>query len=401
MIKHIQTEHKDELADFERMKSAQRHSFSNSTTCVNQEANDSLVMAMSTSTVPFRFVRNFWFRDFCRKLNSDYKLIAPDSIRRKLRMNREKYVSESKKLLKNVEKCIISMDGWDGKYENVSIYALFVYFIDGSLNKQKILLGIKTLKNKASAENVGDLITDLLGEYGLDLSKVVAGLYRKKIENFSESENDCWERIMFITCLRRSETLRIEGRIPLPFAITRWGGCVMLSISFLNHYQSITALQKSQKFLLTDNEKADLESFVSVTTPFLEGIQQAEKDSTFSSEILVQFASLFEFIREQNQRKNVVRTLKRETEKRFRDYLSNDFLLLSVYVDPRFAYLSGILLDIEWEEVERLVEGYCGKNLMIKPLPRKPVCRYKYYCHSEPSIRASCKTNKGIPILIQ
>uniref|UniRef100_A0A1I7T7B0 Dimer_Tnp_hAT domain-containing protein n=1 Tax=Caenorhabditis tropicalis TaxID=1561998 RepID=A0A1I7T7B0_9PELO len=170
---------------------------------------------------------------------------------------------------------------------------------------------------------------------------------------------------MFITCFRRSETLRIEGRIPLPFAITRWGGCVMLSISFLNHYQSITALQKSQKFLLTDNEKADLESFVSVTTPFLEGIQQAEKDSTFSSEILVQFASLFEFIREQNQRKNVVRTLKRETEKRFRDYLSNDFLLLSVYVDPRFTYLSGILLDIEWEEVERLVEGYCDTSTIV------------------------------------
>ncbi|PIC14284.1 hypothetical protein B9Z55_006810 [Caenorhabditis nigoni] len=403
MIHHVRTVHTDELKTLqaENPDDFLRSQRANALSCEN--LNELLVLAMATGNVSFRFVNNRFFRKFVKELNPEYRLIGPDSIRRKLRKNCEQYIKETINELESLEKCFLSMDGWDGKYENVSLYALFVYFIDKKFRKKRVFLGIRSVSGKATAENVGDLITEILSNYKIKISSVIGAvcdggsnlksflqknnLYHlhccahslalilknlkvKAIEEVLEKVNKLAARLSRSKNDRRlfrerSKALRTEGRIPLQFCITRWGGQVLLAISYLNHYQSISAINNFQQYLLTDAEKKILEEFVSLTTPFAEAISRAEADDTYSSEIIPQFASLHAFISSQDSSKKIVRVLKNETQFRYKQVLGNEIALMAVFCDPRFSYMKGLLLDTTWEDVESLVELYCDSFRVI------------------------------------
>ncbi|CAO4371007.1 unnamed protein product [Caenorhabditis nigoni] len=176
MIHHVRTVHTDELKTLqaENPDDFLRSQRANALSCEN--LNELLVLAMATGNVSFRFVNNRFFRKFVKELNPEYRLIGPDSIRRKLRKNCEQYIKETINELEGLEKCFLSMDGWDGKYENVSLYALFAYFIDKKFRKKKVFLGIRSVSGKATAENVGDLITEILSNYKIKISSVIGAV---------------------------------------------------------------------------------------------------------------------------------------------------------------------------------------------------------------------------------
>ncbi|EGT60418.1 hypothetical protein CAEBREN_32165 [Caenorhabditis brenneri] len=50
--------------------------------------------------------------------------------------------------------------------------------------------------------------------------------------------------------------------------------------------------------------------------PYIAAIAEAERDDNYCSEIVPQYASLMEFISGQNQKKAIVRFLKKETSDR-------------------------------------------------------------------------------------
>ncbi|KAF1756220.1 hypothetical protein GCK72_012673 [Caenorhabditis remanei] len=365
----------------------------------HSEANDALVLAFCTSNVSFRFVKNRFFKLFCRSLDPDYELLSPDAIRRKLSENSKEYKRRTKTELLQMNKCFISVDGWDGKFETVAIYAVYVYYIDSSFRRKKTLLGIRQLKGKSTAENVGDLVTEVLQEFDIEMGQVIGGIcdagsnlkcfldknslyhvhciahsvslilkaaaempsmspilakVNKLASHLSRSKTD---RTIF---RERSTALKIAGRIPLPFCITRWGGSAMLAKAYLDHFQSISSLSNFQTFLLDSTEKDALEHFVNVTSPYLEAISQGETDDSFSSSILVQYASLHHFIKSLEQRKTITRLLSDETLNRYIGYLENDACLIATFVDPRYAYMPGVINSLKWEDVEAIVENYCG-----------------------------------------
>uniref|UniRef100_A0A1I7T6U2 Dimer_Tnp_hAT domain-containing protein n=1 Tax=Caenorhabditis tropicalis TaxID=1561998 RepID=A0A1I7T6U2_9PELO len=108
-------------------------------------------------------------------------------------------------------------------------------------------------------------------------------------------------------------------------------------------YQSMLSLGLFQKYLLAPDELELLESFVELTNPYPQAITRAESDSTFASEILMQF----------------------------RKYMNNTMALLALFCDPRYSYLEGVLLDRSWTYIESLAESYCGKKVENEKLEKQ------------------------------
>ncbi|PIC14821.1 hypothetical protein B9Z55_026998 [Caenorhabditis nigoni] len=422
MITHLRSDHPDDLRKAENERKGKNGAKNEKNSRYDNDANSNLIMALSTSNVPFRFVKNEYFKKFCLLLNPDHIVMSPDAIRRKLAENSNKYILEISKKVGDLEKCFIACDGWDGRYENVSLYALFVYFVDKDFCKQKLVwfdkevtwnknrnlqfLGIQKLDGKSTAENIGNLISKLIRLYGIDFCKIMGGITdaASNLKSFL-NRNDLYHihcaahsislileeasaipKVAQVLAkvnrlaahLSRSKTdrkkfrdrsaaLKTKGRIPLPFSVTRWAGCVMLAVAYLEHYQSISALDAFQQFLLDDNEKKVLNHFIEMTTPFLETIHNAESDATYCSEIVPQYASLYEFVSGQNQKTRLVKLLTSETLKRYSKYLTNDVALLAVYCDPRFAYLDGVLKTVDWEDIERNAVNYCESSREVRP----------------------------------
>ncbi|KAF1764031.1 hypothetical protein GCK72_003977 [Caenorhabditis remanei] len=358
MIAHIRSAHSKELSD-KIMSRASRKSSSSKPASSYSAANDAFILSICTSNVSFRFVKNEFFKKFVRILDPNYKLISPDAIRRKLIENVGDYKRKIKVELRDMIKCFISLDGWDGKNENTSIYAVYLYFLDSNFERKKILLGLRQLEKKGTANNIGDLTLEMLKEYDVDISKVIGGLTDagSNIKSFLEkndlfhvhclahslalilknaSEMPSIARVLTkvnrlashlsrsksdrTTFRERSIALKLEGRIPLPFCVTRWGGCCLLAKSYLAH---------------------------------------AESDSSFASSLLVQYASLHHFISAQDQRNHLVHCLSIETLERYTKYLENDVCLFATYADPRYAYMTNVLNTLKWEAVEEMVELYC------------------------------------------
>ncbi|PIC30082.1 hypothetical protein B9Z55_021445 [Caenorhabditis nigoni] len=134
MIKHVEAHHRDDLNKMQQFK--RKHGCNERSSL--SEATDKFVLSLCTSNVPFNIVKNEHFRSFIHQLNPDYQLLTTDGIRRKLGTTAKVYRDSAKKTLKKANRCIITLDGWDGRFENTSLYALFLYFIDAEFLRHKL-----------------------------------------------------------------------------------------------------------------------------------------------------------------------------------------------------------------------------------------------------------------------
>uniref|UniRef100_A0A1I7U585 BED-type domain-containing protein n=1 Tax=Caenorhabditis tropicalis TaxID=1561998 RepID=A0A1I7U585_9PELO len=203
MIDHIRKKHSDELRDYEkRMKEAAATSSSTlRSSDPSSEAHDSLISAMSATNTPFRFVKNEYFVKFCKLLNPDYQLLSPYQIQRKLLLTGSKYVANLSKQLESMEKCVVSLDGWTGKYECTSLYAVFLYFCSPEYEKKKAFLGVRHINGEATAEKLGVIVANLFDEYKIEFAKLTTGLSDggSNIKNGSEcdSSDSIWTPTLF------------------------------------------------------------------------------------------------------------------------------------------------------------------------------------------------------------
>ncbi|PIC13200.1 hypothetical protein B9Z55_027856 [Caenorhabditis nigoni] len=397
-----------------------------------KDPNEDLVFAICTSSVPYRFLKNKHFLDFCHKLNSDHKILTPDSLRSKFSKNRSEYVDRLKKELKHVEKAWLSFDGWEAKYMDKSIYAIFIYYVE-NFQRKSALLGIECVEGSATAANVGKLVMRMLDLYCIDKSKVlgavtdagsnivafldrnelfhshcsahVLSLIIKKsaqithIKELIAKVNRCAAFLSRSKVERgkfreRSSMLNIHGRPPLPFSDTRWGGALLLAEAFLNHYQSLSATPALQDYLMNADDLAALKKYVNVMKPFLEALNSAESDNSFCSEVLVQFSHLSNYASSLEQRSALGRCLSNETKSRYDSYVENDALLMSTYLDARFAYLPGILQRTRWEFIENSIQLYCDSIHVLNqtatgPPPKKPTLEESSFSQFVQSKRVS------------
>ncbi|ULT82628.1 hypothetical protein L3Y34_012105 [Caenorhabditis briggsae] len=231
--------------------------------------------------------------------------------------------------LQSVRKCVISLDGWEGKFGNKTLYAMFLYFVDNKFRRTKLFLGICHIEEPVDASKIGN----------------------------SKNERELFQK--------RSKLHKISRRIPLLFSDTLWGGCVLLAQAYSDHYESISTLSNFQSYLLSQSEKSTLDEFLECTKPYMEAIQMSEKEETYGSEIIVQYAGLLDFLSKIDQDSDIVRLLKEETTLRYEEYLQNDMALFALYCDPRFVYLADILRNITWSDIEEKVSTYCDASRIV------------------------------------
>ena len=131
---------------------------------------------------------------------------------------------------------------------------------------------------------------------------------------------------------------------------------------FQFQYESLSVLPRFQEYLLTDMEKTVLQEFVRILKPYMEAIASSEMDDNLCSEMIPKYSHLNEFISEENQRKQIVQVVKKQTQDRYRDLMENDVALLAVFLDPRFSYIDDLLIGKKWVEVEQIAEQYCGNT---------------------------------------
>ncbi|CAO4377875.1 unnamed protein product [Caenorhabditis nigoni] len=394
MKNHLNSFHSTEVEESENAALANSRG-NRSQPTDKKDPNEDLVFAICTSSVPYRFLKNKHFLDFCHKLNSDHKILTPDSLRSKFSKNRSEYVDRLKKELKHVEKAWLSFDGWEAKYMDKSIYAIFIYYVE-NFQRKSALLGIECVEGSATAANVGKLVMRMLDLYCIDKSKVlgavtdagsnivafldrnelfhshcsahVLSLIIKKsaqithIKELIAKVNRCAAFLSRSKVERgkfreRSSMLNIHGRPPLPFSDTRWGGALLLAEAFLNHYQSLSATPALQDYLMNADDLAALKKYV-------------------------------------NQRSALGRCLSNETKSRYDSYVENDALLMSTYLDARFAYLPGILQRTRWEFIENSIQLYCDSIHVLNqtatgPPPKKPTLEESSFSQFVQSKRVS------------
>ncbi|UMM41929.1 hypothetical protein L5515_017965 [Caenorhabditis briggsae] len=245
---------------------------------------------------------------------------------------------------------------------------MFLYFVDNKFRRTKLFLGICHIEEPVDASKIGKFVLGLLIEYDLDFSKVMGGICESRklssvkevfikinqlASHLSSSKN---ERELF---QKRSKLHKISRRIPLLFSDTLWGGCVLLAQAYSDHYESIRTLSNFQSYLLSQSEKSTLDEFLECTKPYMEAIQMSEKEETYGSEVIVQYAGLLDFLSKIDQDSDINRLLKEETTLRYEEYLQNDMALFALYCDPRFVYLADILRNITWSDIEEKVATYC------------------------------------------
>ncbi|CAO4385586.1 unnamed protein product [Caenorhabditis nigoni] len=398
MLKHIESNHQHDLTKMGKSKIEREKLAAPSKRSHEFEALNELVLTMCTSSVPFSIGKNKHFQKFIHILNPDFPLPSTDAIFCHFASTAKSYREDIKQQLQSVQKCVISVDGWKGKFGNKSLYAMFLYFVDSKFRRTKLFLGIRPIGEPVDVSQIGKLVLDLLIEYDLDFSKVIGGICESRsnveyfldrngryhlpcgaysialiIKNVSEFSSvkevfikinqlvshlssSKFERKLF---QEKSKILQIARRIPISFSDTRRGGCVLLAQAYSDHFYTISALSNFQSYLLSQSEKNTLDEFLVCTKPYMEAIQMSEKEVTYASEIIVQYAGLLDFISRRDQDSDIVQFLKKETTLRYEVYLQNDMALFALYCDPRFVYLPDILRNITWSDVEEKVATYC------------------------------------------
>ncbi|CAP33248.2 Protein CBG14827 [Caenorhabditis briggsae] len=354
MLKHVEQNHQEDMIKMGKSANKREKTSASIKGYNESEALNELVLTMCTSSVPLNIGKNEHFQKFIHNLNPEFSLPSTDGVLRHIASTAKSYRDPIKNQLQSVRKCVISLDGWEGKFGNKTLYAMFLYFVDNKFRRTKLFLGICHIEEPVDASKIGKFVLDLLIEYDLDFSKVLGGI--------------CESRSNAITFLKRngryqrSKLHKISRRIPLLFSDTLWGGCVLLAQAYSDHYESISTLSNFQSYLLSQSEKSTLDEFLECTKPYMEAIQMSEKEETYGSEIIVQYAGLLDFLSKIDQDSDIVRLLKEETTLRYEEYLQNDMALFALYCDPRFVYLADILRNITWSDIEEKVSTYCGIN---------------------------------------
>ncbi|CAO4367031.1 unnamed protein product [Caenorhabditis nigoni] len=345
MKNHLNSFHSTEVEESENAALANSRG-NRSQPTDKKDPNEDLVFAICTSSVPYRFLKNKHFLDFCHKLNSDHKILTPDSLRSKFSKNRSEYVDRLKKELKHVEKAWLSFDGWEAKYMDKSIYAIFIYYVE-NFQRKSALLGIECVEGSATAANVGKLVMRMLDLYCIDKSKVLG-------------------------------------------AVTDAGSNI---VAFLDRNELFHATPALQDYLMNADDLAALKKYVNVMKPFLEALNSAESDNSFCSEVLVQFSHLSNYASSLEQRSALGRCLSNETKSRYDSYVENDALLMSTYLDARFAYLPGILQRTRWEFIENSIQLYYSIHVLNQtatgPPPKKPTLEESSFSQFVQSKRVS------------
>ena len=128
---------------------------------------DALAKMVITGELPFKFVEREGFREFCRIMQPNFKLISRFTVARDILAM---YSTEKKKLKglfkkSNLRFCL-TIDSWTS-LQNVSYMCLTAHFIDSDWKLHKRILNFCVISSH-KGEAIGRAVETCLIEWGID-----------------------------------------------------------------------------------------------------------------------------------------------------------------------------------------------------------------------------------------
>ncbi|CAM4705199.1 unnamed protein product [Leuciscus chuanchicus] len=210
---------------------------------------------------PFATVESNCFREMCRTLNPKYtppsrSYLSDTLIPSWYGVEKANVISE----LKDVPKLAITSDGWTSLRQDHYLTVTVHYTSQGSV-KQKVLHTRAVYKSQ-TGEVVAEEISDILEEFEIDLSKIVAKIY--KIASIDKWPARIRAVVVWFKRSSMSKTVLTEKQqlLGLPqhsFILevkTRWNSLYLMIERFMEQYPAIQAAAldlRLQKALSKDN----------------------------------------------------------------------------------------------------------------------------------------------------
>uniref|UniRef100_A0A8R1HMS1 BED-type domain-containing protein n=1 Tax=Caenorhabditis japonica TaxID=281687 RepID=A0A8R1HMS1_CAEJA len=409
IIAHLKNMHPDEYAKktkaarrsslFEEKPNLKRIHQENENEPTNQSTDECLANFICTSASSFRIVENLEFQSFVRTLSSQYALPSANTLRRYIDTENEKYTNDMKKHFKNFKSFVLVTDGFSDRKHDHSFYSVHLLFVNENYEREMHLIGVETVSGPGTSINISNALIALLERVNLKLSDCMAVISdgARVLQCLSQTHNllnlhcSChvinlvFEEYGQIPCIKRildktkkvaayirshkserdemkktASLLKTTEPLPLPLSPTRWASIFLL---FKNYYANITAFGSFsglQSYLLTPPELNITQESLTILRPLYITMRRLEKDESFGSEIIPCMLSNLDEI--QQTQSPLARKLAKIDV-----YLENDFILMQLLLDPRFAYVPNLTGNKSWKDAEISVSEFFSTDIPTTP----------------------------------
>uniref|UniRef100_A0A8R1HMV8 BED-type domain-containing protein n=1 Tax=Caenorhabditis japonica TaxID=281687 RepID=A0A8R1HMV8_CAEJA len=362
IIAHLKNMHPDEYAKktkaarrsslFEEKPNLKRIHQENENEPTNQSTDECLANFICTSASSFRIVENLEFQSFVRTLSSQYALPSANTLRRYIDTENEKYTNDMKKHFKNFKSFVLVTDGFSDRKHDHSFYSVHLLFVNENYEREMHLIGVETVSGPGTSINISNALIALLERVNLKLSDCMAVISdgARVLQCLSQTHN----------LLKTASLLKTTEPLPLPLSPTRWASIFLL---FKNYYANITAFGSFsglQSYLLTPPELNITQESLTILRPLYITMRRLEKDESFGSEIIPCMLSNLDEI--QQTQSPLARKLAKIDV-----YLENDFILMQLLLDPRFAYVPNLTGNKSWKDAEISVSEFFSTDIPTTP----------------------------------
>lgn len=152
---------------------------------------------------------------------------------------------------------------------------------------------------------------------------------------------------------RVASLLRTGTALPQTMSTTRWSSLYFLFKSVKDNYTAIVGTPKMNNHLLEVRDLELLEEVVDIIEHIHVVLKQLESDNSFISDIVPAFRCALDEIESKGTGKSQV--LATIVKARVGSYIENDLILVSLFVDPRYAFIPGLVEPKTWEDVSIIV----------------------------------------------
>ncbi|EFO89142.1 hypothetical protein CRE_17480 [Caenorhabditis remanei] len=417
LLAHMKSKHYDEYKRLRKMRdssdkrlTSDKKSESLGDSQNSMVSRDNLLARfICTSGSAFRLSENNEFRDFVASFGSEWTPPSANTVKRYIENENDKFVRMLRADLKDKKDFTIVTDGYSDRKKDYSFYSAHLYCIEKSFERKHFFIGIKSTEGSCTVSTISSSLIQLLDKVGIRLSDCLAAttdgarvlsslssthrLFHfhcgchvanlifeefSKIPKVKRMLNKAKNVASYIRAhridreemIQKSRLLRTGEPLPVPLSPTRWASVFLLFKRYYANISSFGAFVEVQPFMLTPAEQPLMKECVELLTPLYNVMKQMESNDSWASDVLPHFLGVKDEVSEFGT--VLGRKLVKIIEKRISDYQDNDFVLILSVLDPRIAFVPGLLGKRSWKDAEELLLNRFQQDAPSKPVLSNP-----------------------------
>ena len=155
LLNHLQSKHKI----IEKVK--------NSNNPIKKDPKELLMMFIVTAALPFRCAENKCFVQFCKALNSNFKLPDRKEISRMTKLHYKVGKDKLKRELEDVKHIALTSDCWTSK-QNYPYIDLTAHYLNSNFQIRNLNLAVRHILGGHHSENLAKYMKNIIKEYKID-----------------------------------------------------------------------------------------------------------------------------------------------------------------------------------------------------------------------------------------